>query len=236
MHVVSSVEAWDELAPRWRALVASAKPTVAPFVAPEFARAWWSVFGSEGGAQGGAGSGADAGDEGGERDQIHRRRPQRPFADAHHRFDDDDQDGRFNPDKCRRDHRYLGIKRICDAERQHDQRAGQHEKNAGDQPTPDSVQQPADIGRKLLRLRSRHEHAVVERMQEAGLVDPVPFLDDHAVHQHDLTGGPAETEQADLQPDFEGVAARWRLGLGVHVGHRRFHAGHCSVPVLRHHE
>ena len=46
MHVVSSVEAWDELAPRWRALVASAKPTVAPFVAPEFARAWWSVFGS----------------------------------------------------------------------------------------------------------------------------------------------------------------------------------------------
>ncbi len=56
MHIVSSVEAWDQLAPRWRALVASAKPTVAPFVAPEFARAWWSVFGSDGGGQGGGGA------------------------------------------------------------------------------------------------------------------------------------------------------------------------------------
>lgn len=70
MHVISSVDAWDELAPRWRALVASAKPTIAPFVAPEFARAWWSVFGNGGGSEGGGESGSDgardAGGEGGD--------------------------------------------------------------------------------------------------------------------------------------------------------------------------
>ena len=70
MHVISSVDAWDELAPRWRALVASAKPTIAPFVAPEFARAWWSVFGGEDGSESGSESGSDgardAGGEGGD--------------------------------------------------------------------------------------------------------------------------------------------------------------------------
>lgn len=40
---------WDQLAPRWRALVAHARPAAAPFLAPEFARAWWSVFGPQAG-------------------------------------------------------------------------------------------------------------------------------------------------------------------------------------------
>ena len=42
---------WDRLAPRWRELVAQARPAVAPFLAPEFARAWWSVFGGEAGVE-----------------------------------------------------------------------------------------------------------------------------------------------------------------------------------------
>ena len=42
---LTSTAGWDRLAPRWRALVAQARPGIAPFVAPEFARAWWSVFG-----------------------------------------------------------------------------------------------------------------------------------------------------------------------------------------------
>ena len=42
---LTSTAGWDEFAPRWRALVAEARPAAAPFVAPEFARAWWSVFG-----------------------------------------------------------------------------------------------------------------------------------------------------------------------------------------------
>lgn len=50
-HVVSSVAGWDDLAPRWRALVAETAPPAAPFIAPEFARAWWSVFGEAAGAE-----------------------------------------------------------------------------------------------------------------------------------------------------------------------------------------
>ncbi len=48
---LTSTAGWDQLAPRWRELVAQARPAVAPFVAPEFARAWWSVFGGEAGVE-----------------------------------------------------------------------------------------------------------------------------------------------------------------------------------------
>ncbi len=51
MPVISSLAGWDELAPRWRALVARVNPAAAPFVAPEFARAWWSVFGDQAGVE-----------------------------------------------------------------------------------------------------------------------------------------------------------------------------------------
>ena len=44
--------------------------------------------------------------------------------------------------------------------------ARQDEQNAGDEPAPGPVQQPADIDRELLRLGPRQQHAVVERMQE----------------------------------------------------------------------
>ena len=50
-QVVSTVAGWDDLAPRWRALVAETAPPAAPFVAPEFARAWWSVFGETAGVE-----------------------------------------------------------------------------------------------------------------------------------------------------------------------------------------
>lgn len=51
MNLISNLADWDELAPRWRALVARAQPPAAPFLVPEFARAWWSVFGAEDGAE-----------------------------------------------------------------------------------------------------------------------------------------------------------------------------------------
>ena len=68
------------------------------------------------------------------------------------------------------------------------------------------VQQPADIGRELLRLRSRQQHAVVQRMQEPAFGDPVLLLDQDAVHHRDLPGRAAEAEHGDPQPDPEGFA------------------------------
>ncbi len=34
-------------------------------------------------------------------------------------------------------------------------------------------------------------------MQEAGLVQPTLFLDEHAMHERDLAGRPAERQKAD---------------------------------------
>ena len=68
------------------------------------------------------------------------------------------------------------------------------------------MQQPADIGRELLRLRTRQQHAVVQRVQEPALGNPVLFLDQDAVHHRDLPGRPAEAQQRHLQPDPKGLA------------------------------
>ena len=67
------------------------------------------------------------------------------------------------------------------------------------------MQQPADIGRKLLRLRPRQQHAIVQRMQEPALGDPVFFLDQDAVHHRDLPGRAAEAEHGDPKPDAESL-------------------------------
>ena len=86
--------------------------------------------------------------------------------------------------------------------------AGQDEQPAGDEAAARAVQQPADIGGELLRLRAGQQHAVVERVQEAALGDPALLLDQDAVHDRDLAGRPAEAQERDAQPDAE------RLGEG----------------------
>ena len=43
---------------------------------------------------------------------------------------------------------------------------GSDEQPAGHDAAERAVHQPADIGRELLRLRARQQHAVVERVQE----------------------------------------------------------------------
>lgn len=53
------------------------------------------------------------------------------------------------------------------------------------------VKQPTDVGGELLRFAPRKQHAVVQRMQEALLLDPLLLFDKDAVHHGDLTGRPA---------------------------------------------
>ena len=53
------------------------------------------------------------------------------------------------------------------------------------------------------------QHAEIERMQIALLVDPFPLVDQHAVHQRDLAGRAAEGEHADLRPNVERLAEGW---------------------------
>jgi len=68
------------------------------------------------------------------------------------------------------------------------------------------VHQPADIGRKLLRFGTGEQHAIVEGVEEPVLTDPPLLLDEDAVHHRDLTGGTAERECRDAQPDPKSFA------------------------------
>src|SRR5262249_19042663 len=72
-----------------------------------------------------------------------------------------------------------------------------------------AVHQPSEIGGELLRLRSRQQHAEIERMQEPRLIDPLLLIDNHAMHEGDLPGRSAEIDAADLQPDHKGLAKGW---------------------------
>ena len=70
------------------------------------------------------------------------------------------------------------------------------------------MHQPADVGRKLLRLGPGQQHAVVEGVQEPLLRDPALLLDQDAVHHGDLAGGTAEAQRRDPHPRPERLVQR----------------------------
>ena len=145
-------------------------------------------------------------DEGEQRQADERRGFQAAPRDADQGLDHDDQHGRLDAEQRAVNRRHALAQRVEQAEAQHHERARQHEQNAGGKPAAHAVQQPADIDRKLGRFRPRQQHAEIERVQEARLVDPLLFVDQDAMHHGDLAGRPAEIDAADLQPDLEGFA------------------------------
>ena len=106
--------------------------------------------------------------------------------------------------------------------------AGQDEQAAGHDPAGRPVQQPADIGGELLRLRPRQQHAVVERVQEAALGDPAPPLDqllvDRGLGQGAQSGGAQSGHpQKVALADRHAVVSQDRVGrrhVKVEVGQR----------------
>jgi len=80
------------------------------------------------------------------------------------------------------------------------------------------VHQPADVGRKLLRLRSGQNHGVVKRVEETVLADPAPPLDQLRVHHGDLPSRATEAYKAELQPVKKRREQGHRGGRGL--GHR----------------
>ena len=68
------------------------------------------------------------------------------------------------------------------------------------------MHQPADIDGELLRLGAGQQGAVVQRLQEALLADPLLLLDDDAMHHRDLAGRAAEGERGDARPDLHRLA------------------------------
>ena len=142
----------------------------------------------------------------GERD--HRIVLERPLADPKYGLQYDREYRGLEPEKQRDDDRHIAPGRVDVAQRHDGDDAGNDKKPAGDDAAERAMHQPADIGRKLLRLGARQQHAIVERMQEPPLRHPALLLDQDAMHDRDLTGGAAEAEPRDLQPGQERLAQR----------------------------
>lgn len=70
------------------------------------------------------------------------------------------------------------------------------------------MHQPADVGRKLLRLRAGQKHAIVERVQESFFGNPRFLFHQDAMHHRDLSRRTAEAEQRDAQPDLRRLLER----------------------------
>jgi hypothetical protein len=91
----------------------------------------------------------------------------------------------------------LGVE---DAQDQNCDGAGENEKRTGNQPAFGAMQQPADVGRELLRFWAGQQHTVIERVQETILAYPFFLFNENAVHHCDLTRGPAKTVERDFHP------------------------------------
>jgi hypothetical protein len=152
-------------------------------------------------------------------------------ADPHNRFQHDCEHCRLETEKQRNDHRHIAVGGIHVAQRHDREDAGDDEQDASNDAAERAVHQPADIGGELLRLRSRQEHAVVERVQESRFRDPALFFDDNAMHHRDLPRGATEAEARHAQPHLHGIPERhavsWRFTTcccerQLSHGYRRF--------------
>jgi hypothetical protein len=138
--------------------------------------------------------------------------PGREGHDGHHRG--------FHAGEERGDRRHLAVAHVQPRQHHQDHERRQDEQQPRGQPAAHAMQQPAYVGSQLLRLGTGQQHAVVERVQEAAFGDPAPPLHQLLVHDGDLAGGPAEADEAQLQPETKGVGKANYVGHGGHSRRR----------------
>ena len=170
-------------------------------------------------------------DERERRDGDHDSIAQRPFAHAEHCLDHDGKHRGFQAEEQGLDEADVAVHRVDVAETHDGDDAGHDEKHASHDAAGCPVQQPADIGRKLLRFGSRQQHAIVERMQETRVRNPALLVHQDAVHDRDLPGRPAETQKRDASPDFDGVAQGDAVTRFVGNIHPFFFGAECQLWV-----
>jgi hypothetical protein len=67
------------------------------------------------------------------------------------------------------------------------------------------MQSPTDIGRQLLSLGARQQHAEIQGTQELVFADPASTRHDLLVHDGDLTGWPTEADKTQFGPELKGL-------------------------------
>jgi hypothetical protein len=168
--------------------------------------------------QGGAGRGRRGDDQGegdgeeveaGERrrgEQVQRPVAECPPADAQDRFGHDGDHHRLDTVQEPGDRGDLGVRRHQPAQEQEHEDRWNDEERPGHDAAGRPVHQPADVDGGLLGLRTRQEHAEVEGPQELLFRDPAPPFDDLPVHEGDLPGRAAEVDEAEADPEAQGLA------------------------------
>ena len=173
-------------------------------------------------------------EEGQHRDDDMHRLLERPLRDARQRFGHQRNDGALQAEEHAHQPRQLPEGRIGRAQGEDDAETRQHEQDAGDQAAAHAVQQPADVGRELLRFRTRQQHAEIERMQELRFADPFALVDHQAMHECDLACRAAEAEATDLEPESGCLCeARTRIAHCAVSRGAIFFGGQACVSFVR---
>jgi hypothetical protein len=66
--------------------------------------------------------------------------------------------------------------------------------------------------------RTRLHHAVIQRVQETLFADPASTLHEFGMHDRDLPGQPAKTDEAEREPEaqrFAKTRCRWFVHMEV---------------------
>ncbi|MNF66516.1 hypothetical protein D3C84_483100 [compost metagenome] len=147
------------------------------------------------------------------------------------RLHHDGRDRRLDPVKQSGDHGHVTKGDVHPGQGNQDEQRRQHKQHTSDHAAPGPVHQPADVGRQLLSLGPGQQHAVVEGVQKASLGDPAPAFDQFLMHDRNLPGRPAETDETKLEPEQEGFAQADGPGLGHSLlGDRGGRGAQARVP------
>ena len=72
------------------------------------------------------------------------------------------------------------------------------EQGASHYPAPSTVHQPTQVSGQLLGFRAWQQHAVIQGMQKTLLGNPAVTLNQFLMHDGDLPGWPAKTDETQL--------------------------------------
>jgi hypothetical protein len=168
-----------------------------------------------------------------DRDGDQRRVGHSTLADPDDRLGDDRQHRGRDAGEERRDRRGLAEGDVDRRQAKEGHDAGNDEQDPGDQAATKAVEQPADVDGELLCLGAGQQHAVVQGVQESLLADPALLVDEHPLHDGDLSGRPAEGLQRDGKPRPHRFAERHEIARGWTGIHRAGIAG-CAQVFCRH--
>src|SRR5207253_9289592 len=140
----------------------------------------------------------------------HHKILERFAPDSNYGDDNDRRHRGFQSVKDRRDPRQISKRGVDVTQRPKNEDRWNNKERAGNDTAPNFVEEPADVDGELLRLRSRKEHAEIQRVQKARLADPFFLFDQLALHNRDLAGRSAERNESELQPKPEGFTERRR--------------------------